>query len=164
MSRSGIEQMLFLLDEAFEGHEEHGLLVNLATVRDEEWLLWQAPGGVRTIAQMVEHVGECKFMYANYAFGDGKMSWHEFDSRNAALPDKPGMIGWLREGQAVLRGHVEALADDSELTVLRRAPWGKEYETRWLIGVMIEHDLYHAGEINHIRALAQGNDAWPDYS
>ena len=24
--------------------------------------------------------------------------------------------------------------------------------------VMIEHDLYHAGEINHIRALHQQND------
>jgi hypothetical protein len=25
---------------------------------------------------------------------------------------------------------------------------------------MIEHDLYHAGEINHIRALRQENDRW----
>ena len=36
-------------------------------------------------------------------------------------------------------------------------------ETRWLISAMIEHDLYHSGEINHVRALLQGNDAWPDY-
>jgi len=33
-------------------------------------------------------------------------------------------------------------------------------ETRWIIAVMIEHDLYHAGEINHIRALRQRNDGW----
>ena len=33
-------------------------------------------------------------------------------------------------------------------------------ESRWIIAVMIEHDLYHAGEINHIRALRQGNDGW----
>jgi hypothetical protein len=25
---------------------------------------------------------------------------------------------------------------------------------------MIQHDLYHAGEINHIRALRQRNDRW----
>jgi hypothetical protein len=34
------------------------------------------------------------------------------------------------------------------------------HETRWFIVTMIEHNLYHAGEINHIRALSQGNDNW----
>ena len=32
-------------------------------------------------------------------------------------------------------------------------------ETRWLISVMIEHDLYHAGEINAILAIRRG-EAW----
>ena len=32
-------------------------------------------------------------------------------------------------------------------------------ETRWIISVMITHDLYHAGEINHIRCLSQRDDA-----
>jgi hypothetical protein len=26
---------------------------------------------------------------------------------------------------------------------------------------MIAHDLYHAGEINHLRALLQSTDRWP---
>jgi hypothetical protein len=162
MTRAAVDQLLYLLDQAFEGHDEHGLLVNLATARDDDWN-WLPPGGVRTIAQIVEHVGECKFMYANHAFGDRNMSWHEFDARHNPLPARPGQMDWLREGHALFYGCVEALAGDDELLVSRKAPWGKEYETRWLIGVMIEHDLYHAGEINHIRALAQGNDAWPHY-
>ena len=32
--------------------------------------------------------------------------------------------------------------------------------TRFLIVNMIEHDVYHAGEINHTRALLQNDDAW----
>jgi hypothetical protein len=32
------------------------------------------------------------------------------------------------------------------------------YPIRWFIGVMIQHYAYHAGEINHIRALHQGDD------
>ena len=163
MGQSGIEQMLYLLDQAFTEHEEHALLVNLATVRSEDWA-WRTPGGERTIAEIAEHVGECKFMYANHAFGDGAMSWDEFDSRYRPLQEKDEMVAWLSDGQRVFRGYVAELEDDSELLTRRRAPWDAEYETRWLIGAIIEHDLYHAGEINHIRALSQGNDAWPDYS
>ena len=161
MPRSGVEQILYLLDEAFE-RSEHSLIVNLASVGDEAWQ-WQPPGGERTIAQIAEHVGECKFMYANHAFGDAKMFWQQFAARNATLPGKDEMIEWLREGQALFRGYVAAMENDYELMTPRKANWGQEYETRWLIATIIEHDIYHAGEINHIRALAQGNDAWPEY-
>lgn len=70
------------------------------------------------------------------------------------------VVSWLREGQRMLRGSVDSLQSDEELLKLRRSNWGQMYETRWLIGVTIEHDLYHAGEINHIRALKQANDRW----
>jgi hypothetical protein len=30
-----------------------------------------------------------------------------------------------------------------------------------IIRIMIAHDLYHAGEINHLRSLLQGTDRWP---
>lgn len=161
MPRSGIEQILYLMDEAF-GRSEHSLLVNLVSASDDAWQ-WLPPGGVRTIAQIAEHVGECKFMYANHAFGDAKLSWHEFDARNEALSGKDAMIDWLREGQALFRGYVAAMENDYELLTPRKANWGEEYETRWLIATIIQHDVYHAGEINHIRALAQGNDAWSKY-
>ena len=38
--------------------------------------------------------------------------------------------------------------------------WGEPKETRWIIAVMIGHDLYHAGEVNHIRSLRQQDDRW----
>jgi hypothetical protein len=33
-------------------------------------------------------------------------------------------------------------------------------KTRWLIATLLEHDTYHAGEINHIRALLLSDDGW----
>ena len=36
---------------------------------------------------------------------------------------------------------------------------GEPFTIRWFISVMIQHYCYHAGEINHIRALSQRNDA-----
>ena len=163
MSRAAIEQLLYLMDEAFdaEGHE-HSLLANIRSVKDEDWT-WVPAGGSRPVFEIVAHVGLCKYIYDNHAFGDGSMSW----DRPVSMPrirrdaSRDEVIAWLREGQRILRGSVAALeSDDEELTLLRRANWGQEYETRWLISVMIEHDLYHAGEINHLRAMRQGNDRW----
>jgi hypothetical protein len=177
MSRFGIEQMLYLMDQSFggESHAQHSLLANLASVTDEDWL-WVPPGGARSIRWIVGHVGACKYMYDDYAFGPGAMRWddaaeglgcsmEELQSGRALdrEPAREGVIAWVSAGHERLRDHVAALENDYELLTPRRANWGGEYETRWIVTVMVQHDLYHAGEINHIRALRQGNDAWPEY-
>jgi uncharacterized damage-inducible protein DinB len=159
MSRAGVEQLLYLMDQAFEArqaHDWHSLLSNLDGVRDEDWM--RVPdGGARSIAQIAQHVGEAKRIYANKAFGEGTMSWDDFGPRVVNVPPKAETIDWLRESHAILRECVATL-DDDELTKSRMAHWGTTSETRWLIATMIEHDLYHSGEINCIRALAQGDD------
>ncbi len=159
MTRAAIEQYLYLMDEAFDAPGNHPLLSNLRSLKDEDWL-WTPPGGERTVSQIVEHIGECKYVYDSSAFGDGSMSWRVPGSIPAVASDTPPaeIIGWLREGQRRLRSSVSSLADDGELLRPRNANWGEQYETRWLINAMIQHDLYHAGEINHLRALRQGND------
>lgn len=165
ITRSAIDHYLYMMDCAFEGdptleHDKwHALLENLASVRDEDWA-WLPPDGRRSIAWLVEGLGNSKYVYASHAFGDGSMHWNNEDS----LPTLPAgssreeTIAWLRDAQEYLRAGVEALEDDSELLKLRPSPFGDQRETRWMIRTMIEHDIYHAGEINHIRALAQGND------
>jgi DinB superfamily len=162
MGRAAIEQLLYLMDEAFdsEGHE-HSLVGNVGSVKDDDWHR-VPPGGSRPVFEIVYHVGICKYMYDNHAFGDASMRW----DKPRSLPDirreasRDEVVAWVREGQRLLRGSVEVLGSDEELLMLRRSNWGQEYETRWLISVMIEHDLYHAGEINHIRALLTGDDKW----
>jgi hypothetical protein len=163
MGRAAIEHYLYLLDQAFEpdGHPEHALLRNLASVSDADWS-WLPPSGRRCIFDLVSHVGECKYVYENSAFGDWSMRWDRPGSvpaieRTAAPPE---IVEWLREGQRRMRQSVAELADDDELVRPRRAPWGEMYETRFLISTIIQHDLYHGGEINHLRALSQANDGW----
>jgi uncharacterized damage-inducible protein DinB len=159
MARACVDQLLYLMDQAFEArqaHEWHSLISNIESVRDEDWT--RVPGGgERSIAEIAEHAGEAKRIYANKAFGDGTISWDDYAARVANLPGKAEMIDWLRESHAILRECVAALGDD-DLPKPRLAHWGTEKETRWLIATMIEHDLYHSGEINHIRALMQAND------
>jgi len=166
MTRVAIEQLLYLTDNAFEtvgapADEAHSLLSNLRSVTDDDWL-WVPPGGGRCIFDIVRHVGECKFVYDNHAFGDGSMRWDRSGNVPTIEPETPRteVIEWLREGHARWRGSISALEDDEELQKTRPVNWGEMKETRWIIAVMIEHDLYHAGEINHIRALHQSTDRW----
>jgi hypothetical protein len=55
---------------------------------------------------------------------------------------------------------VAALEDDSELDRPRYTHWGQLIPTRRIVSIMIEHDVYHGGEINHIRAVLTGKDKW----
>ncbi len=158
MTRAAVEQLLYLLDEAFEG-EWHSFLGNLHAVTPEEWR-WVPPGGSRTIRDIVQHVGSCKLMYENHAFGDAALHWeHPLVQGGDALSDVNSAGAWLRTGQAQLRLSVASL-DDAELIRPRRTNWGELKETRWIIAEMIQHDHYHAGEINHLRSVYRGDDRW----
>ena len=159
MANAALSQLLYLLDEAFEGNVEHSLLGNLRSLAPDDWT-WVPPDGHRSIRDIVQHVGGCKVMYENHAFGDGGLTWeHPLVDGEDALTSITAAIDWLREGQECLRRSVAAL-DDDELVRPRMTNWGEPKETRWIIAVMIQHDLYHAGEINHIRSLRTRADRW----
>lgn len=165
MTRSGIEQYLYVMDRAFNADTSfgawHSFLVNLESVTDADWLA-VPPSGVRSAFQLVQHVGESKYVYASQAFGDGSISWGRPETLATIEETTPRteVVRWLQEGHDQLRRQVAALVDDSELTALRPDIWGTQKETRWLIDTIVQHDLYHAGELNHIRALSQQNDEW----
>ncbi len=155
MTRTSIEQLLYQLDEAFRDNPWGSFLNNLKNVNEDDWE-WLPPDGKRSILHIVQHVGYAKLNYENHAFGDRSMNWERaFMPNNSSLGD---VIDWLREGHERLRASVAALADDGELKLNRMAPWGTEANTRWIVNNMIQHDTYHSGEINHIRALHQRND------
>jgi hypothetical protein len=78
--------------------------------------------------------------------------------QEAAVPAE--ITAWLDGAHRVLKEHVAALPDDAELDRLRPTNWGEARPTRWIIGAMITHDAYHAGEINHLRSLLDGDDRW----
>jgi uncharacterized damage-inducible protein DinB len=159
MSRTEIATLERLLDQTLETGGESSLLANLSTVRDEDWLA-VPDGGVRSIADVLEHVAWAKWMYNDYAFksaslvGDAPPIWVEQPRPRDELME------WLHEGHRRFRASVKALGDDSELERARLTNWGELKPTRWIITAIAHHDTFHAGEINHIRALLQGDDSW----
>ena len=73
-------------------------------------------GGRAAIRQIVGHVGACKYMYDDFAFGEAGMMWEDPASelgvtmeelqsspRLANEPPKVAVLEWLTEGQRRLR-------------------------------------------------------------
>jgi uncharacterized damage-inducible protein DinB len=159
MTRTAVDQLLSFLDAAFGGEDWHSLLCNLRDVKREEWD-WKPPGGRRSLRDIVQHVGGCKLMYENHAFSDASLSWDDpLVAGGEALEEAATAVAWLRQCHERLRRSVARL-DDAELERPRRTNWGASKETSWIVAMMIQHDLYHAGEINHLRSMYRGDDRW----
>jgi hypothetical protein len=151
------------------------MLGNLRPVSEADWL-WTPAGGSRTIRQITAHVGGAAYLYYDRAFGGGMVFGNpvrgfdapagnlgvgtaDLDSpkRLANEPPMADVVAWVTERARAFRDAVAQL-DDAYLEQERTSHFGKVYPLRWFAGVMIQHYAYHAGEINHIRALNQAND------
>jgi uncharacterized damage-inducible protein DinB len=160
--RTAIDTLVWLIEDAFQGDPSHSLLANLNDLKDNEWTSLPTDAG-RSIADILEHVGWCKWMYENYAFGSATMRG---DQPPLIPPDgahsRPygELLTWLTEGHKRWLASVRALSSDAELEKMRLTNWGEYLPTRLIIRIMIAHDIYHAGEINHLRALLNGTDRW----
>ena len=169
MANIEVRLLLDQLDAAFSGPGDHSLLSNMRHVRATDWT-FLAEGQERPMAQIFWHVVACKWMYDHYAFGPGEWSWeyaaegqHPFQPApnyedNTTYPLDEA-VAWAEAAQAQLRASIDALTDE-QLDSPRMTNWGEEMPARWVVQVMVEHDLYHAGEINHIRSLSQRTDHW----
>lgn len=96
-------------------------------------------------------------MYADRAFGNASLEWG--DTRPPSR-DMAALLAWMDEGHALLASGLAALEDDVQLFEERQAPWRRPLTRSQLLEIVINHDLYHSGEINRQRALIRGAQGW----
>ena len=162
-SRTQLDALIWLSNEAFEGDPDQSLFANLKDLQLDDWTALPAGGG-RSIASILEHVGWSKWMYENFAFDGGTLRGDQPpmvppDGERARPRDE--LLAWIREGHARWLHSLASLPGDRALDELRPTNWGDQVSTRIQIRVLIAHDYYHAGEINHLRAILHGTDSWP---
>ena len=163
---NGIEFLVYLMDDAFgdadlEDPTAHqSLMGNLGDVDETMWRA-RLPESIRTIESIALHVGSCKVMYRDHAFGSRALTWESPEVQPWPVGETPlgAGLAWLRETHAELMRNVSALSD-KDLLVPRWANWGEQKETRWLLSMLLQHDAYHAGEINRMRSVLSGEDRW----
>jgi uncharacterized damage-inducible protein DinB len=162
-SHIAIDTFAWLIEEAFKGDPTQSLLANLRDLQEDDWTALP-PGAGRSIADIIEHVGWSKWMYEDYAFGSASLRGDQpplIPADGARSRPHAELVAWPTEGHQRWLASVRALANDSELERERLTNWSDHLKTKVLIRIMIAHDFYHAGEINHLRALLHGTDCWP---
>ena len=162
MSRAKLDHLVWQLDQCFELKPEHSLMANLSSVT-ADLLDSLPPGGGRTVRDIIVHCASVKRMHINHAFGDRDLGWWtawdgDGDTTDASFES---LMEWLRRAHAEAQEAVRKLEEDAELLVERRTHWGELRQTRLIIDAILIHDVYHAGEINHLRGLLQNADQFP---
>jgi hypothetical protein len=112
------------------------------------------PAPFTTIAWRLVHIGTCKIMYHEYAFGPGRLTWDEMER------DVPHTVAdvtaWLEEGHTRLYDTLSGLAD-AELAERRPTNWGEQWPTWRIFWTMAAHDQQHGAEIGCLRDLYRIN-------
>jgi len=165
MTRIALDLYIKRMNAAYRDDPFHAFRRNVDNVRPEEWNVAPANWSVDefgthpelTICDLVLHVAGAKFMYADRAFGDAILEWGSFGPPGT---DMQSALAWLEEGQGKLVAGLAALTNDSELTIERPAPWRIPMPREQLLNIVINHDLYHSGEVNRQRSLLRGADGW----
>ena len=162
--------MLRQMEAGYRSDPFHALRKNLESVTEVEWKTRPLNPSVGpnsefgeqpelSIADLVLHVGGAKYMYANRAFGDGTMKWGGI--KGPRTHDKETVLAWLDAGHRQLVEGLTALENDAMLDTERSFPgWPTPLTVRILAGIVMNHDLYHSGEINRQRALIRGSEGW----
>jgi uncharacterized damage-inducible protein DinB len=166
-SRMEVNVLKGMLDRSFyedpalyNDRRWHSVISNLEPVRPEDWDALPE-GAERPIRELVNHVGKCYLIYENHCFGDGTLTWNA-GAMTEGLPRQATpeqTIDWLRASH---RKFSESLAKitDEQLGEAGTGDWFEGHPRRDIVERMIQHGIYHAGEINHLRGTIQRNDAW----
>ena len=162
--RTIVEHLKSQLENAYRGSRWHSLLSALKDVTPEE-AAWKPPAYAGfpwmkgSIVEIVFHVGGDSLYQLDQALGKRELTWEVLQERfEREGGDLEAALRLAEEGYNALQRALDPLTDED----LRREysiPESKGKQKRTLqafFEMMIEHHLYHAGQIVYARCVFQG--------
>lgn len=163
-NRRIIEFLLARLDDAFSKSRWHSLKSAIEGLTQEE-ASWKPPkyqspspwSFSGSALDLIFHVGADTLFQLNQIFGDRTLTWEALDERfQAQGGDLKAALELAEEGYQALREKLNSFTD-SELEQRRKTASGREITAERFFVMLIEHHVYHAGQINYIRGLYSGS-------
>lgn len=163
MPRLHLQHILSMLDEAYEGPAWHGpcLRGSLRGLTCAQ-LTWRPARGRHNIWEIAVHAAYWKYAVRRRLLGEREHTFPEKGSnwfeRPAVKDNRMSARAWERDVALLGRMHAElraavCLLADSELDHPSRG--SRQTPRRQISGIAL-HDVYHAGQIQLIRRLADG--------
>jgi uncharacterized damage-inducible protein DinB len=163
MAEPATEAYLYLMRRAFD-QGEHSFVRNLESTSTHDWDAL-IPGQLfgRSIGYTAWHNAAGKQLYWDHAFGRQTLTGDI--TGEGVLEPRRTLADVLEHARRWHERWLESVAalTQADLEAPTTTHWGQVVSMRWVIVAVIEHDLYHAGEINHLRAVLQGNDYAPGF-
>lgn len=163
-ARTLVEHLKAQLERAYKGSRWHSLRSALTGITPEE-ATWTPPAYAGfpwmkgSIVEIVFHVGGDSLYQLDHALGKRELTWEALQERfEREGGNLEAALRLAEEGYTALRKALDSLTDED----LRReypTPEGKGQKKRTLqefFELMIEHHLYHAGQIVYARCLYEG--------
>ncbi len=158
MTRRGGNTALLLeiLDQAFDKKAWHGtnLRGSLRGLSARE-AAWRPAPGRHNIWELALHAAYWKYAVRRMLLGEKRGSFVRKGSNFFASPERPTEKAWradvalLAAEHRRLRSAAAAVAD----AALTRRPPGSKHPAATLLYGIASHDLYHAGQIQVLKAL-----------
>jgi hypothetical protein len=123
-----------------------------------------------SILSNVVHLAGCKIMYGSAAFRSMEVRWRDTVERMESLwPSWEGAKEWLHESHLYW---LASWAEEEDFERLVKTNWGDDWPSWRIISTVTQHDSYHAGQIQLLRAVLEPTDepppregeTWKEYS
>lgn len=155
---SELKQLTGRLSENFEGDPWYGNSVLSILGSVDPGFVFIAPGtGTHSIAELVAHMISWRAFAVHRLQGDDEFlpeqeetfDWKRFSARRANAWRV--LLDHLKSNQKLLLD----LARQNDDSLLERKVAGKSYTYRYLLQGILDHDLYHLGQIAYIHKMLQ---------
>ena len=162
------EMLAIQLDQAFDGRADMSLMGSLAGLTEAEAAYRPSPD-TPSVDEIARHIAWSKSRFCQQAFGSAMILedpgvTDEGDSEGvpwefpcgcafgrALAPGVAGVERLLRDSHAVMIANLDALAESELMAPLPVHHGSSAFNCFW---VMIQHDLFHAGQIRTRRTAA----------
>lgn len=171
MSTSELASIINQLDQAVNKNPWYGNSIsNILESVDSDFAFNPPAPGIHSIAELTAHI----------------ITWREFAEKRLQgddqyLPDQEESFNWkkrypeqdeawifLRQQLTNSQYNLLALLHQNDDCLLERKVSGTSYSYRFLLNGILQHDLYHIGQISLIEKMHQGkqlsNPKFPDYN